>query len=105
MKQSNRLHLPKLNEMIPFQKFLEKDFLGTKAIAHCEHSEKKSLQTILTATKSLLILIGPEGDFSKEEIQLAISKQFESISLGEKRLRTETAAVHVCSTVSLIERG
>ena len=48
------------------------------------------------------MLIGPEGDFFKEEIQLAVSKNFEPVSLGEKRLRTETAAVHVCSAVSLL---
>jgi 16S rRNA (uracil1498-N3)-methyltransferase len=101
MKQSNRLYLPRLNEMISFQKFLEKDFSATKAIAYCETSKKKSLQTILVNTKSLLVLIGPEGDFSKEEIEFAISKIFESISLGEKRLRTETAAVHVCSAANL----
>ncbi len=105
MKQSNRLYLPKLNEMISFQKFLEKDFNVTKAIAHCEPSEKKTLQAILINTKSFLFLIGPEGDFSKEEIQQAVSKNFEHVSLGEKRLRTETAAVHVCSALCLMARG
>ena len=101
MKQSNRLHLPKLNEMISFQKFSEIDFNGSKAIAHCEPTEKKLLQNFISTNKSLLILVGPEGDFSKEEIQLTISKNFEPVSLGVKRLRTETAAVHVCSAVSL----
>lgn len=97
MKQSNRLYLPKLNEMITYQKFLDKEFSGTKAIAHCEPLERKSLNAILSNAKSLMVLIGPEGDFSKEEIVLAMSKKFESVTLGDKRLRTETAAVHVCS--------
>jgi 16S rRNA (uracil1498-N3)-methyltransferase len=102
MKQSNRLYLPKLNELIKYDAFLKNNFEGTKAIAHCEPSEKKSLTTAITSSQKLLVLIGPEGDFSKEEIETAIDKNFETISLGEKRLRTETAAVHVCSAVSFV---
>lgn len=100
MKQSNRLYLPKLNGLIKYDAFLKNNFEGTKAIAHCEPSEKKSLTTAITSSQKLLMLIGPEGDFSKEEIETAIAKKFEVVSLGEKRLRTETAAVHICSAVS-----
>jgi len=102
MKQSNRLYLPKLNELTKFDTFLKNNLEGTKAIAHCEPCEKRSLNTFITSSQNPLMLIGPEGDFSKEEIEIAIARNFEAVSLGEKRLRTETAAVHVCSAVSFM---
>lgn len=102
MKQSNRLYLPKLNELTKFDTFLKNNFDGTKVIAHCEPSEKKSLHSIIVISQQLLMLVGPEGDFSKEEIEAAIANNFEAAALGKKRLRTETAAIHICSAVSFI---
>lgn len=104
MKQSKKAFHPKLNELIPFQKFLNTDTDdGIKLIAHCLDSEKKKLEEYKSdALKKYLILIGPEGDFSEEEITLATEKGFASLSLGDSRLRTETAAMKVCALVAFI---
>lgn len=95
MKQSNRSRKPKLNEMTPFNKMMNHT-ADVKAIAHCSSGDKKSISEIMQAS-SLLLLIGPEGDFSEEEIKLATDASFIPLTLGDKRLRTETAAVHAAS--------
>lgn len=92
MKQSLKHYLPKLNDIITFKKFTEKNIQGVKYIAHC-HESKKLIFHKLKKTNKTTILIGPEGDFSKEEIELAVNKNIKSITLGKMRLRTETAAV------------
>lgn len=97
MKQSNRSYVPKLNQMIPYEKLITFS-APVKAIAHCNSGNKQTLHDLLTSS-SLLLLIGPEGDFSEEEIKLAADKKFIPLSLGSKRLRTETAAVHASSVV------
>lgn len=104
MKQSLRTYLPKLNSPISYAYFIENHFLGCKYIAHCEESEKRFLSKELNLEKanSITLLIGPEGDFSTDEIEHAISKGFTAVSLGKSRLRTETAAVVACHTVSLL---
>lgn len=102
MKQSHRPFLPKLNEMVQLKDFLEQDLEGLKFIAHCQEGEKVELKRRLAADKEILVLIGPEGDFSDSEIDLATSKGFVPASLGEYRLRTETAAILACSTVAFI---
>ncbi|RVU90408.1 16S rRNA (uracil(1498)-N(3))-methyltransferase [Flavobacterium columnare] len=99
MKQSNQFHLPKLNEAIPFKDFLNQNFEGQMFIAHCEDSHKKNLKNEIIANSKYTILIGPEGDFSENEIKLAISKGFIPVTLGNTRLRTETAAVVACHSV------
>ena len=101
MKQSASCYLPKINEAIALKDFLEKEFEGQKFIAHCEDSEKKLLKNVLTKNLHTLILIGPEGDFTENEIKLAKNNNFIAVSLGNSRLRTETAAVVACHTVSL----
>jgi len=68
-------------------------------IAHCEETDKKTLKSVLAANQSVTLLIGPEGDFSEKEIDLAIEKQFIPVSLGNTRLRTETAAIVACHSV------
>lgn len=95
MKQSNRSRKPKLNKMTPFNKMMNHT-ADVKAIAHCSSGDKKSIIEIMQAS-SLLLLIGPEGDFSEEEIKLATDASFIPLTLGDKRLRTETAAVHAAS--------
>ena len=100
MKQSLKYHLPKLNEVISLNDFLEKDFEGTKYIAHCEDGEKNELKTE-TKTEKALILIGPEGDFSQKEIDLALQNQFKAVSLGTSRLRTETAGIIATHTINI----
>lgn len=99
MKQSLHYYLPKLNEPISFKEFIQKEISAQKFIAHCEETDKKSLKNELEIGKDVTILIGPEGDFSVKEIQLAIEKSFIPVSLGNTRLRTETAAVVACHSV------
>jgi 16S rRNA (uracil1498-N3)-methyltransferase len=99
MKQSLHYYLPQLNEPIPFKDFLKKEFKGQKFIAHCEDTDKKSLKNELKSNENVTILIGPEGDFSVKEIQLALENNFIPVSLGKTRLRTETAAVIACHSV------
>ena len=102
MKQSLRPFLPKLNDAISLKDFLEQDTLGLKFIAHCQEGEKVELKRRVAPDKDILILIGPEGDFSNSEIDLAVQKGYWPVSLGDFRLRTETAAILACSTVRFI---
>ena len=100
MKQSLKYHLPKLNEAIRLNDFLKQDFEGAKYIAHCEDGKKNELKTVNKAEK-YLILIGPEGDFSSKEIELALQNQFKAVSLGTSRLRTETAGIIAAHTINI----
>lgn len=93
IKQSLKARLPKLNGMMDFDKFIAHDFSGQKFIAHCYEGEKTLLKHIRKPGEDALVLIGPEGDFSEEEVKKAIDKGFQPISLGKSRLRTETAAL------------
>lgn len=93
IKQSLKARLPKLNEMVDFDKFIAQDFSGQKFIAHCYDGDKPLLKEVVKPGEDSLVLIGPEGDFSEEEVAKAISKGFKPISLGKSRLRTETAAL------------
>ena len=102
MKQSNQLYLPKLNEPLAFKDFINIKTQGLQLIAHCEENEKKSLKEVLKPNKNITILIGPEGDFSLKEIQLALDHNYIPVSLGNTRLRTETAAVVACHSVAFI---
>lgn len=102
MKQSLKFVLPKLNSPIKFSEFIQKDFNANLYIAHCEESKKHTLAKSIKPTTDILILIGPEGDFSSKEIEKALSKNFLPVTLGESRLRTETAAIVATQTVALI---
>lgn len=100
MKQSLKFHLPKLNEAITLKNFLKQDFEGNKYIAHCEEGNKTELKE-KKKEKRTLILIGPEGDFSPSEIELALQNQFKAVSLGTSRLRTETAGIIATHTINI----
>ena len=100
MKQSLKHHLPKLNDAISLNDLIKKDFNGTKYIAHCEGGEKKELK-IENKSENYLILIGPEGDFKQNEIDLAFKNQFKAVSLGTSRLRTETAGIIAAHTINI----
>lgn len=100
MKQSLKMHLPKLNQAITFNEFINQEKLDTKLIAHCEDSKKTTLKSLSAKLENTTILIGPEGDFSTSEIELAIKKGYRPISLGNTRLRTETAAIVACHSVA-----
>lgn len=95
VKQSLKAYVPKLNDLIKFSDFLKINHSESKLIAHCNSNfERKEFQKIIQPKNDYLILIGPEGDFSKEEIHLAEQNGFSGISLGNQRLRTETAALN-----------
>lgn len=102
MLQSQQCWLPVLHEPIQFDNLAIKQFGNTiKFIAHCEESGKKTLGNYqIDGLSNCLIAIGPEGDFTKQEIEFAIQKGFIPVSLGETRLRTETAGV-VAATLLL----
>ncbi|MBS7231299.1 16S rRNA (uracil(1498)-N(3))-methyltransferase [Flavobacterium psychroterrae] len=99
MKQSNETYLPKLNEAISFKEFVKQKNDGLQLIAHCEETDKKSLKDILKPNESVTMLIGPEGDFSEKEIALALENNYQPVTLGNTRLRTETAAIVACHSV------
>lgn len=99
MKQSNELYLPKLNPAISFKEFMKQKNKGLQLIAHCEETDKKTLKSVLQSNTDVTVLIGPEGDFSEKEIALALEQNYIPVSLGNTRLRTETAAVVACHSV------
>lgn len=104
MKQSKNAYLPKLNDMQNFKDFIQLPFNGKKFIAHCYKEGQKSLKSTYIKGENALILIGPEGDFSPEEVELAIQNNFTPITLGDSRLRTETAAIFAAATINIINQ-
>lgn len=105
MKQSLQFRLPKLNKPIKFSEFIEQHFTQEIYIAHCEENiEKKFLKNILHKNMQYTVLIGPEGDFSSKEIQSSLASNFLPISLGENRLRTETAGLNVVQNIAFIHQ-
>ena len=104
MKQSQKATLPVLTGMTDFCTFVTQPFDGRKFIAHCEEGDKKLLKQLYQPGENALVLIGPEGDFSPEEIELALKNGFLPISLGESRLRTETAALVACHTIHVLNQ-
>lgn len=101
VKQSLKARLPRLNEMTDFHHFVKQPFTGQKFIAHCYEGEKPLLKDVLKRGEDALVLIGPEGDFSEEEVRLAVEQGFRPVSLGRSRLRTETAALVACHLMNL----
>jgi 16S rRNA (uracil1498-N3)-methyltransferase len=102
MKQSKQMFLPLLNEAVNYKEFVSTPKRGQRFIAHCEETNKQSLADSIERNSDVLIMIGPEGDFSEKEIEIALTNNFLPVSLGNTRLRTETAAVVACHTVVLI---
>ena len=102
MKQSKRLFLPKLNPLTPFKEFVSKYPKGL--IAHCYEGAKTTITTDFKTT-NFPILIGPEGDFTLSEVELALQTGYKTISLGENRLRTETAGLYSCMQAKMVLEG
>ncbi|MDR1092226.1 MAG: 16S rRNA (uracil(1498)-N(3))-methyltransferase [Prevotella sp.] len=102
MKQSQKAYLPQLDEMQSFSQFVKQEFNGQKFIAHCYPQEKPILKEVYKKGTNALILIGPEGDFSEKEVEEAIRSGFQPVSLGESRLRTETAALAACHAIHVL---
>lgn len=106
-KQSLTPYLPKLNELTPYTDFMRAVKEKERYIAHCYKEDKRELRDEIVrhreeSDRSLVILIGPEGDFSADEIHQALDNAFVPVSLGESRLRTETAAIVACHTAVLL---
>ena len=104
IKQSIKARHPVLNEPIALNKLMSAPFDGQKFIAHCELGDKLTLKDGLKPFGKYLILIGPEGDFTPKEIDDALNNDFKAITLGESRLRTETAALEACFEVNFLNR-
>lgn len=102
MKQSMRAWLPKLNPLEDALSFFQKSRPEQAFIAHCGDGEKHHLRNMYRTGENALIVVGPEGDFSGEELRKALSNGFQPISLGTHRLRTETAAVVLCVQTNFI---
>ena len=101
MKQSIKAYLPRLNELQTFASFVKQTDAATTFIAHLEDHQRKSL-ILVTVSQKICILIGPEGDFSGQEIEMAYKQGIKPVTLGTARLRTETAALVACHTINLL---
>ena len=103
MKQSLKANLPILNPFVKLTDFLKNERKGLKGIAYC-HDDRSHIIDWYKPNTDVTILIGPEGDFSDKEIELALQKGYTGISLGESRLRTETAAISACIAINMINK-
>ncbi len=104
MKQSLHFHLPKLNALTIYDDFIKK-CSGASYIAHCEELNRKSFKSVIRPKTDITILIGPEGDFSLSEIDRAITCGIIPVTLGNSRLRTETAAIVACHSVAFVNES
>ena len=107
MKQSLKAYLPKINPAVSLRQFFEqikREEYTTQTIAHCAEGQKQYLADICSPAGKYLVLIGPEGDFSENEIAQALSLGYQPVSLGNSRLRTETAAVACCLEIAVLNR-
>ncbi len=105
VKQSLKARKPLVNELTDFGKFIQQKFEGQKFIAHCYEGDKPLLKDVLIPGNDAVVLIGPEGDFSPEEVQKAEAAGFRAISLGKSRLRTETAALVAVHIMNLFNQN
>lgn len=104
MKQSLRAYLPRLNPAVDLKAFLKQAHEGQKLIAHCGEGQKQGFGQVYAPGRDALVLIGPEGDFSADEIALALEQGFSPVGLGPHRLRTETAALAFCVTFNFMNK-
>lgn len=102
MKQSIKAYMPLINPITPFEKLVKSAKEETRLIAYCGEFNEPHAINLINKGKSTLFLIGPEGDFSPEEVKLALSNGFELVGLGPSRLRTETAGIVACTIANLI---
>lgn len=108
MKQSLKAQMPRLDEMMPIESLIEEDFDGQRFIAYCDESlprdERKSLAQVYDPSLDAMVMIGPEGDFDPQEVEAALNAGFIPVTLGESRLRTETAALMSVATIHTIKQ-
>ena len=107
MKQSLKAQLPLIDELTPIKAIIDEDFDGQRFIAYCDESlprdERKSLAQVYDPSRDALVMIGPEGDFDPREVDEALRAGFVPVTLGESRLRTETAALMAVATIHTIK--
>jgi len=104
LKQSLKSRLPQIDDLVPFEKLVAQPFDGQKFIAWIDDGVGECLSDLCRKGENAFVLIGPEGDFSREEVELAKQNGFVPVSLGESRLRTETAALVALHTIRLINQ-
>jgi 16S rRNA (uracil1498-N3)-methyltransferase len=102
VKQSQQAFIPKMNSLVDFKEFIKTNSSDVKLIAHCEKESKQHIKQFITVNKSFTVLIGPEGDFTKDEIAHALAASYLPVALGESRLRTETAGIFACGAFASI---
>ena len=100
MKQSLKAYKPKLNNPVSMEEFLRTDQQGTLGIAHCYPLERKGIKE-LDHSGTYTLIVGPEGDFTEEEVSNALKAGYVPFHLGESRLRIETAALYITTAISL----
>lgn len=118
VKQSHKARVPKVNELTPFSRFLKEHKDGRKLIAHCYDDADlcpngkpflldalKQVPTADVTGGNITVLVGPEGDFSRDEVKQAVEEGYEPVSLGRSRLRTETAALVAVHLMNLFATG
>ena len=104
MKQSMKCYLPKLHAALRFNELITKNFSCQKFICSVDASKQQLLKDLYEVKKDVLLLIGPEGDFSSGEIELAEKNNFKKVSLGDSRLRTETAGIVACHSIAQLNQ-
>lgn len=104
VKQSLTAYHPKLNLSTSFADFVKQQTASSKLIAHCMEGEKAYANELVKPHQSYLMLIGPEGDFTATELALALQNDYKPVTLGQTRLRTETAALYACFELNYINR-
>lgn len=107
MKQSLKATLPRLDEMTPIEKVLGEPFEGTRCIAYCDEmlprDQRHTIASAYRPGQDVMVLIGPEGDFSPNEVEMAATSGFKPITLGESRLRTETAGLMAIAAIHALD--
>jgi 16S rRNA (uracil1498-N3)-methyltransferase len=102
VKQSQQAYIPKLNPLVEFKEFIKSAGTDVKLIAHCEKDVKENIKKYISDKRSYTVLVGPEGDFTKDEIAQALGAGYLPVALGESRLRTETAGLYVCGALAVL---
>lgn len=105
VKQSKQAYIPKLNSLTDFNPFVKNATSDVKLIAHCELTAKYELKQHVFSNKSSLVLIGPEGDFTSDEIKICKELNYTAVALGNSRLRTETAGLYACNAFAIINEA
>lgn len=103
MKQSQQAYLPALGELVGFEEFTRQEKATHQLIAYLDEQPRPQLVNAVPPASDYLVLIGPEGDFSEKEVQLAIALGYQPVSLGNSRLRTETAGIAACHSLQILQ--